>query len=238
MRVGLNGNHGFLALGCLALALAACSTVDSADLRTSGINAHIRVDARSADSEVSVSLSAGGLTSIELSEGDKLSVAGGAASATFDHYSLLGKHGYTATLDGVTEPGEEVEVTLKRDDDPSTISRVELPEAIEASGPRRASRHQDLLLEVNDAAGAIRVSWKGSCVAPGTDKEYDEGEPVIVPAGKLRPVQAEAGQPTLPKRCLVIFTVSRVLTGSLDDEFKGGTIEAVRSTSVVVRSRP
>jgi hypothetical protein len=227
-----------LALGCLALALAACSTVDSADLRTSGVNAHIRVDARSADSEVSVSLSAGGLTSIELSEGDKLSVAGGGESARFDHHSLLGNHDYTAFLDGVTEPGEEVEVTLKRDDDPSTTSRVTLPEPIEASGPLRASRSQDVLLEVNDAAGAIRVSWKGSCVASGTDEEYDEGEPVILPAGKLRPFQAEAGQPKPPKRCMITFTVSRVLTGSLDDEFKGGTIEAVRSTSVVIRSRP
>lgn len=227
-----------LALGCLALALAACSTVDSADLRTSGINAHIRVDARSSGSEVSVSLSAGGLTSIELSEGDKLSVAGGGESATFDHHSLLGNHGYTATLDGVASPGQEVEVTLKRDDDPSTTSRVRLPEPIEASGPRRASRSQDLLLEVNDAAGAIRVSWKGSCVAPGTDEEYAEGEPVIVPAGKLRPYQAEAGQPKPPKRCLVTFTVSRVLTGSLDDEFKSGSIEALRSTSVAVRSVP
>lgn len=227
-----------LALGCLALTLAACSTVDSADLRTSGINAHIRVDARSADSEVSVSLSAGGLTSVELSDGDELSVTGSDDSATFDHHSLLGKHGYTATLDGVAEPGEEVVVALKRDGDPSTSSRVTLPEPIEASGPRRGSRGQDLLLEVNDAPGAIRVSWEGGCVAPGADEEYDEGEPLIVAAGTLQEYQAEAGQPKPPKRCLVTFTVSRVRTGSLDDEFKGGTIEAVRSTSVVVRSVP
>ncbi|WP_109507992.1 hypothetical protein [Nocardioides speluncae] len=222
----------------LALPLAACSTVDSADLRTSGIYAHIRVEARSADSEVAVSLSAGGLTSIELSEGDELAVAGGGAKETFDHHSLLGSHGYTAVLDGLTEPDEEVVVTLKRDDDPSTTSRVRLPEPIEAGGPRRASRREDLLIRVNDGPGTIRVSWEGGCVAPGGDEEYAEGEPVVVPSGALRPYQAETGQLKPPKRCLVTFTVSRVRSGSLDDEFKGGSIEAVRSTSFAVRSVP
>lgn len=227
-----------LALASALLIVSACSTVNSADLRTSGINAHIRVDARSGDSEVSVSLSAGGLTSIELSDGDDLSVASGDETATFDHSSLLGSHGYTANLDGVTEPDEEVAVTLKRADDPSTTSRVRLPEPIKASGPRRASRREDLLLEINQAPGVIRVSWEGSCVTSGTDQEYDEGQPVVIPAGTLRPYKAGSDQPKPPKQCLVTFTVSRVLTGSLDDEFKGGSIEALRSTSVVVRSRP
>jgi hypothetical protein len=223
-----------------ALLASACSTVDSGDLRTSGMRASIVVTAGRLDSAVVVSLSAGSLTSVELEGDDRLVASSGGKQAEFDQQTLplIGEHSYTAVLPGVRKPGEEVVVELQRgSDDTPTRSVVALPARIEASAPGAAARSADLVVATNDAPGALRASWRGSCVAEG---QYDvaEGEPLVIPAGYLRAAVPVSGQPAPPKLCPVTLTVTRRLQGSLGDEFDRGSIESRRSESLIVSSRP
>jgi hypothetical protein len=224
-----------------ALVGAACSTVDSGDLRTSGMRANILVTAGEDYSTVAVSISAGGTTSVKLQGDDHLVARSGKLSDRLSLDGALGYHSYHGTLEGVTEPGTEVEVDLSRGSgDTSTTSTVKLPAEVHVLAPRpdtSTSRSRDTQFRVNPAAGAINVAWKGTCVAAGW-MSFEEGVPLVVPARTLARLQPASGQPQPPQRCLVTWTVTRVATGTIGDEFRGGSIDAARSTSLVLRSTP
>lgn len=229
-----------LAVVLLVSSLVACSTVDSADLRTSGISASIVVASGSGGPNVRVGLSAGGLTTVKLEGDDSLTASSGGKSVTLDNSRFLGVDNYSAHIVGSTAPGTRVVVTLERGDDQSTRSSVELPGPIKVVSPinqARWSRKRDLVIGVNHASGSIRVNWTGSCVLDGTTGlSFDEGRPIVIPGSQLSLVE-QTGQKQ-PKRCLVTFIVTRIVRGQLGDAFKNGQITGERSTSVVVRSAP
>jgi len=227
----------------IAVLITGCATVDSADLRTSGISAHVVVRADRSGSTVVVDMTAGGLTSIELTGEDSLTARSGTIEAPFDESTMLGHHEYTAQLPGVTHPGTEVTVVLQRGPDDTTVSStVLLPPGLQVVAPPQAStasRRRDLLIQTNHADGRIRVSWEGSCVAP-SQRDYADDSAIVVPAGALvRPEPiAGATEPPLPADCLVTLTVTRIADGSLGDGYDDGSITAERGATVVISSRP
>jgi len=227
----------------LALLAAACSTVDSSDLRTSGITSHIVVSTETGGSTVTVEMSAGGLTSVELHDADRLVARSGGTEAGFDQDDFLGRHTYTAQLPGVVASGALVEVSLERGpDDTSVTSSVALAPPLRVTAPTETTnipRSQDLLLQTNHADGQIRVAWTGSCVSPG-DTVYGSDGAVVVQAGTLVRPEPVAGAttPPLPQACLVTLTISRIVDGSLGDGYDGGSITAERSLTRVISSVP
>jgi len=218
----------------LAFLATACATVDSADLRTSGITSQIVVSTDSAGSTVVVTMTAGSLTSVELHGADRLVAHSDDTEGTFDQDDFLGQHTYTAQLPGVVAPGASVEVALERGpDDTSVTSSVVVAPRLQVTGRSEdvnVPRSQDLLLETNHADGRIRVAWTGSCVSPG-DTVYDADGAVVVQAGTLVRPEPVAGAttPPLPRACLVTLTISRIVDGSLGDGYDGGSITAERS---------
>ena len=228
----------------LALLAAGCATVDSSDVRTSGITSHIVVTTDGGGSTVTVTMSAGSLTSVELHDFDRLSARSDDSEAGFDQQdSSLGRHTYTAQLPGVVAPGTPVEVTFERGpDDTSVTSSVPVAPPLKVTGPSEdvtVPRSGDLLLQTNHADGRIRLEWTGSCIIP-SQQEYDGDGAIVVPAGTLVRPEPTAGATTapMPTTCLVTLTVTRVVDGSIGVGYDGGSITAERSSARVIRSTP
>lgn len=219
--------------------LAACSTVSSKNLRTGGISPTMRVAVRDGGLEVSVTLGAGGVNTVHLDDNDALTASAAGRSVDLDGGTFLGVAGYGGRIAGVDKPGTPVRISLRRGDKDTSApdSTVRLPQRVAVRAPRpeqRVSRARDLLIEVNDAPGDIRVAWQGSCVQSRTGlPDYPHGQPVVVSAGTI-PRAGKHG----PSSCLMTLTVSRVVHGTLDGAYDGGDISAVRSVSLAVRSVP
>lgn len=221
-------------------AVAGCSTVASKDLRTSGMIARIFVTATTSGVSVGADLSAGGTTSVELRNGDRLLARASGKQVTLRETSILGLHSYGGTLRTAASPGTTVHVDLLRSADRPASSSVQLPGPVGLRGPKHAatvSRARDLPVRVAPGPGSIRVDWAGSCVGNG-EVRFDEDRPVVLPAGSLKLTTPASGQPAAPQDCDVTLTVSRVLEGRLSSSYRSGLIEGVRSQTVVVHSVP
>lgn len=222
------------------LALAGCSTVASSDLRTSGMTARIFVTATDSGISVGTDLTAGGTTSVELRPGDSLVARSSGRQQTLQETTVLGLHSYAAVLPTTTAPGTEVAVDLLRSHDAAAGSSVQLPGRVGLRAPASGasvSRGHDLPVRVAPGPGAIRVDWQGSCVSGG-EVRFEEGQPIVLPAGSIQQASPPSPGATVPDRCEVTLTVSRVLEGRLASAYKGGFIEGVRTQAVLVRSVP
>lgn len=229
-------NKALLLLPAALLITTACETVESSDLRTSGMKAHITVVAKRDGATIGVDLSAGSFTDVKLNTGDKLEASAAGHSIRLKHGNFLGFDSYGARLDGVSKPGETVTVSLERDGEtPAPNSTVKLPDAVKIASPHNQStvpRGRDLQFRVNKDDDDFRVSWQGSCVNAGSS------EGLIVGAGALVSLTPPSEGPATPKQCLVTFEVSRIEKGELDPAYKSGYITAERTATVVVRSVP
>jgi len=111
------------------LPLAACSTVDSTDIKTSGIDASITLNATGNNSTaVEVSLSSGS-DGVRLIDGDTLVATSGASSKT-----LSGTDGFYDTTFG-TDAGAVYTIELRRPNDPNASSSVSLPAPFTITAP-------------------------------------------------------------------------------------------------------
>lgn len=209
----------------------ACTSVNSTDVKTSGLYAHIIATAESGGVRVDVGLDVGTFTSVEL-HGDQLAAeTDGRRTTGFAESSLLGSHGYSAFLPGPADPGQKVTVTLRRSSG-STTSSVTLPGPISVVSPRSQAatrRSQDLLITTTHGAGGVTADWSGSCVTSGS-QSFSDDSAVVIGANTIRGVSKA--------KCLITLTVSRVSTGALDGGFKGGSIQGSRGTKVTVWSAP
>lgn len=225
-----------LVLGLVTAALAGCANVDSQDLRTSGMIAHLTVVASRGHTVVDVHLGAGGLTDVVLADGESLRATARGQSVVLHHVDALGDDFYTGALD-LGRPGTKVTVALLRtgDDADAPVSTVELPAAPVVRTPRphaRISRSHDLEVRVAAGSGILGVSWTGGCLVDGTYAGEDGATSLVIPAGTLR---ASGGK---RRSCLATMTVSRSIDGSLDPAYRSGSITAIRRSQVVVRSVP
>jgi hypothetical protein len=227
------------ALLAAALTLAGCETVHSKDIRTSGIRAGITVLVDGRDTTVSVLLSAGSLTSIELDHGDSLTASGGGRTITLKRSNFLGRESYNGVLSGVTKPGTAITVALDRKagDTDAPHSTIRLPALVRASVPGRVySRSRDSIpLHVSAGVGELRVESKGSCTVGNSVGDTLQGPPFVLPSGSLRSFEASAHA---PRRCDVTLALWRVEHGPVDSAYGGGGMTAERATTVVVRSAP
>ena len=217
--------------------LCACSTVDSGDVRTSGIKATVLVTPGEEGSQVFVTLSSGGNTSIELRGEDKLFATYEGDSDELDPDTFLSMHTYSGHV-AASKPGEEVVVSFERgsDDTDAPSSTVLLPGEVDIQSPEdgaRVRRSRDLVLRLNHAPGTIRLTWHGPClIEAGASLEFDEGQPLVVPARSF------VHRPGTRRSCSAYLVVTRTVRGTLDEAFKNGSISAQRSTTVQVRLVP
>lgn len=240
------------ALFLLAAAVTGCSSIESGDLETSGINAAIEVRPRTDGSatDVTASLTAGALTFVDLDGDDKLVASSGDVSADMEESNLLGAVSYAAVLSGINTAGDIVTVAFQRSGgkDPAPSSTVRLPEQVTMTAPEasasfsRAGDDITVTLENNASDDPVRVSWSGECVQDGgLDVPVDQTSVTISKGTILKREQVDENDPDsrpIPDTCTIQITAARRVTGTLDPAWGGGGISSVTSSSRDVTSNP
>lgn len=217
----------FTSTSFLALLLcAACTeTVESGDVRTSGVYPEIEVTADgSGNSTVRVELRVGGSSSntyLELRGDDELEVTVGDSKKSMKD---SGK-GYSTSFP-VDAEGTEFTIAFLRgdDDDDAPMSTVKLPAPFELTVEEtEASRKDDDLTYTWSPKGSDNVKWEieGDCIKQDDGSTPDDG------SNKLAAGEIETFDSDKDKSCSVQLQLAREQSGSLDEAFeKGGSIVA------------
>jgi hypothetical protein len=216
---------GWLALGC-------SESVESTDIRTTGIYPEITITADgSGSSEIEVALKVGGRNSntyLQLRGDDELEVSAEGFSETFEGSGDI----YKATLP-LDDPNTQFVIAFQRgdQDDSAPASIVSLPAPFEMMlGAPAASRATDEVTVTWDPAGTGDLTWEyeGECVLSEDGNTPDDGETTFG-LGEIRTFESDANE-----SCTVDVLLARSRGGTIDPAFTdGGRIVArqVRSDS-------
>lgn len=239
---------GIVATLALLAATVGCSSTDSEDLETSGMNAAMEVRRGNDGSDVTVSLSAGTLNYVSLNNADQLTATAGEETVTLAESNVLSVITYSARL-AAHEAGDEVTIALTREDKESApSSTVVLPATVEITSPAAGTEfsraNQVIVVDLTgeESEDEVELQWSGDCIT--TDS-------LTVPAGQTsvtigqnvieKKPQTDANDPDsepVPDQCQMLLTVSRRVTGSLDGAFQGGAITAITTSSRDLISKP
>jgi hypothetical protein len=222
----------FVLLPAALLALGCTESVESTDVKTTGIYPEIEVVADgSGDSEVKVWLKVGGddsNTFLDLKGDDTLEVTVDGETKTLDQSGNY----YRASFDVDAEGTEFIVAFLRgEDDDDAPASTVVMPAPFDLTVPSgELSRESDAIEYTWDPPGDGNVRWSldGSCVFNRSGNTPDDGENGLA-AGELEPTDSDEAE-----SCTVELEVERAQEGDIDSAFtEGGSIVAkhVRSGS-------
>ncbi|MEU4192480.1 hypothetical protein AB0E69_11300 [Kribbella sp. NPDC026611] len=236
-----------LAALTVLLVLAGCSTVESKDIRTSGITADLTVTLPDTGDAIdaSATLRVGSLTFIELGNDEKLTASGGGKSAELKRHRAAGVTQYSAQLDGVLDPGTEITLGLQRGGDNASApkSTVKLPERVRLTAPAAGttySRRRAIPIRFDSLPserGTV-VIWSGPCIESGSIGFEAGRVSGTIPAGSLTATAAKTtttattsttatpGPGKAATTCLVDLTLVRRTEGTLDPAFKDGRVIA------------
>lgn len=246
------GKRWVVATTAVCLAVAGCSTTQSSDIRTSGMEADIRVTlaAGSSGAEVAVTLRVGSLTFVELQDPDTLTARSGDRSVELTKQRTMGHTSYHGRLDGVSKAGAQVVVDLQRggDDEAAPKSSVRLPGRVAITGPDAGAQfsrsRDDIRFELDRelATNSGSLSWSGDCVQGGSIAIPPGATTVTVAHGTIRTaVQPTSGTPQSqrpPKNCTARFTATTRVDGTLDPAYGEGTITAESTATLDLALRP
>lgn len=225
----------------LALGLGACESVESVDVRTSGMYASLRAVAGDSGTRATATLRVGGATSntyVMLGGGDTLRVSAGGDTQQMSEQNLGDIYSYTADL-GTNTPGTEFVFSFEREDDESAPdSRCVLPTAspiTEPTADATLSRGDDLAIawEPGDSDEVVRVSVNGPCFLSWSQTVAGSAVDVTIPAGDLMSTTDPA------ESCDATVTVTRELAGTLDPAYgEGGVVTCRQEREVTIRLDP
>jgi hypothetical protein len=227
------------ALFVLPLALFACTeTVESTDVRTSGIYPEFRVVADgSGNSEASARLKVGGNDSntfLDLQSDDRLEVTVAGETRRLEE---TGSHRYTASFP-TDAAGTEFSFAFVRgeQDDGAAHSVVTLPAPFElVMASTQASRATDAVgfNWTPPDSGELHWDLEGDCVWTEEGVTPDDGSHSL----NLDQVRAHASDET--ESCSVQLTVQRSRSGSIDAAFtEGGENIAYQARAQLFTSMP
>jgi hypothetical protein len=226
-----------MVLGLVVAALGCSESVESTDVKTTGIYPEITVTADgSGSSRVKVRLKVGGSNSntfLDLTGGDELTATVDGDTKVLDETS---DETYTASFP-LDEEGTEFTIAFTREDDDSApASTVTLPAPFTMSvSPTEASRaSDDVDVEWDPPAGGnVEISLSGSCVDSETDDLPDDGSHTIT-ADSIETFESDKDE-----SCTVSVELERAQRGNIDPAFtEGGMIEALQVRSDSFTSTP
>jgi hypothetical protein len=235
------------ALAVVVLTLTGCSTVESKDIRTSGMTANLLVTLpeNADEADLSASLRVGTLTFVELGGGEEITAAGGGKTTKLDHHRAAGVTEYRNRLDGVTTAGTEVTFSLKRDGDNASAptSTVVLPERVRLVAPAAGttySRRADLAVRIDSGASQQPsiLTWAGECIQPGSLQLEPGRTSATIARGSIKPATTTATPSGSAPTCQIDLTLTRRVEGTLDKAFKDGSIVAETQSVRRVVSAP
>lgn len=231
----------------MVLVLAGCSTVDSKDIRTSGMTANLVVtlpeDTDAAD--VSASLQVGNLTFVELGDGEKLTATGGGKDVSLRQHRAAGVTDYSNRLDGVVAAGTEITFSLKRNsqDESAPTSTVKLPERVRLVAPASGttfSRRRDLVVRFDSEPSQQPsiLTWAGDCVQEGSLDLEPGRTTATIPRGAIKPDLTTPSPAPAARTCQVRLSLIRRTEGKLDPAFKNGSVTAESESAREINSVP
>jgi hypothetical protein len=220
-------------LGVSLCVLACEQSVESQDIRTSGIYPEISVTANgSGNSEVRVRLKVGGSNSntfLDLTGGDELQATVGDMTKTLDETS---DETYTASFPVEAEGTQFVIGFLRTEADESApASTVTLPAPFALSlGATESSRATDDVAITWDPPGSGNADWslEGDCIIRDDGSVPDDGSHTL-PAASIETFESDQAE-----TCTANLSLTRSQSGNIDAAFtEGGRIVAsqVRRTS-------
>jgi hypothetical protein len=223
----------FAVLPVALLALACTESVESTDVKTTGIYPVIEVVATgSGNSKVTVKLKVGGNESntfLDLKGEDTLEATADGETKTLDQSG----DSYSASF-AVDAEGTEFTIAFLRgeDDESAPESTVVMPAPFDLSlGASEASRADDALEYTWEPAADGDIEWQldGECVKPGIDGSTPDDGANELAAGKIETFDSDKEE-----SCTVELELTRAEGGDIDPAFtEGGSIVAkqVRSDS-------
>ncbi|MET9275991.1 hypothetical protein [Kribbella sp. NPDC003557] len=236
-----------IAVVATVLVLAGCSTVDSKDIRTSGITANyvVTLPETAEVANVSASYRVGTLTFVELGDGESVRSSGGGKEVELKRHHAAGVTDYSGQLDGVVQAGTEITFDLTRGmgDDSAPSSTVRLPERVRLAAPLAGatySRRVAIPVRIDSRPSELPsvLTWAGECILTDSLELVPGRTSATIPAGSIRPSQTTPTPGVKPPAtCPVNLTLTRRTEGTLDKTFKNGHItaetESVRRISSV-----
>jgi hypothetical protein len=232
----------------VVLAVTGCSTVESKDIRTSGMTANLTVTLpeNADEANVSASLRVGTLTFVELGGGEEITAAGGGQTAKLDHHRAAGVTEYRNRLEGVTKAGTEITFSLERDGDNASAptSTVVLPERVRLVAPTAGttySRRTSIAVRFDSEPSRLPsiLTWAGECIQPGSLELEPGRTSATIARGSIKPAATTTATPKASTTtCQIDLTVTRRVEGTLDKAFKDGSIAAETQSVRRVVSAP
>jgi hypothetical protein len=225
---------------------AACTSVQSADIKTAGMSAFMEVSADGtgqtrATAEIHVDNNA--TDYVTLSSGDTLVASAGSQSQTMSQNDFLGTVGYLATFTDLDGDGTQYTIALKRTSDVSAPSSTcVMPKPFNITAPTANGTFSrsgaDIMVTYDTTGTQDQMTWSagGDCVKGMVDGTVsgDSGSFTIA-KGLLVPTDASIQMMT----CQAHITLTRSRPGQLDSHFgSGGNITAQQVRTVTFNSTP
>ena len=227
----------WIVLGLVATAFGCSESVESTDVKTTGIYPEITVTADgSGSSRVRVRLKVGGSNSntlLDLTGGDELTATVDGDTKVLDETS---DETYTATFP-VDEEGTEFTIAFTREDDdsaPASTVTLPAPFTMLASPPEASRATDDVDIDWDPPAGGnVEFSMSGDCVKMDQDDLPDDGSHTIT-ADSIETFEDDEDE-----SCTVSVGLERAQRGNIDPAFtEGGRIEALQVRSDSFTSTP
>jgi hypothetical protein len=228
----------------LFVSAAACTDLQSADLKTAGMS-----------TTMSVTADGTGLTTVtaqfnvddnptdfvNLSSGDSAIAQAGGQSQTMSESNALGDISYQASFSGLDSGGMQYTIALQRTSDVSApSSTVTMPDPFTITSPTSSSSYSratgDIVVTYSTAGVDDTMSWSvsGICVNGASGVASGDTGTFTIARGNLVPIGGgDSGT------CQATLTMTRSRNGQVDPHYgSGGTIVAQHVRSVEFNSTP
>jgi hypothetical protein len=227
------------------IALAACQTASSSDLKTSGFYAEIGGTADGSGSTLvteTIRLGSLSTTYVVLSAGDTITAKSGSDSPhTLSKSEFLGIVNYVGTLSGDDE-GKSFTVALNRGsgDTSAPNSSFTLPAKLELTSPAAGTtfvRGRDPITVSWDNSGKpdkLSVELTGTCIDSIVKSDVTDNGTLVIGSSEVK-----ASKDNETKTCELTLRVGRLRTGTLDSAYgKGGTSIGQQVRTLTIKSGP
>jgi len=228
----------------VALALftaTACQSVDSADVKTSGLYADLwTVSDGDGTSYTETSLRVGGVTSntfVTLSDGDELTTILDGASEIMTEQNIGEIYSYRASFDSA-EPDIDYVVAFDRQEDdgaPSSIMSLPQPFELNALESEYSRDDDDIVLSWDNQQSEIMKIWvEGSCIVNQYMNNQTDAGIHTIKSDSLEPADPEANA-----NCEIEITLWRSRPGDVDSAYgEGGAAWGYQRRKVTTLSTP
>lgn len=209
-------------------AVAGCTSVNSSDVKTSGMSANMQVVADGTDAtQVAMQLHVdNNITDlVNLTSGDTLVASTGSTSSPMSKNEFLGDIWYTASFPNATAESTSFTVAFNRASDVSAPSSVaSLPGPFNITSPAASQTFsrtgQDITVAYDSSGTQDAMSWQanGTCIKLQTGSIQGDPGTFTIAKGTLLPAD---GSMTAAS-CQVTLAVIRSRAGTIDSHFGYG----------------